>query len=55
VRAHQERSASRKNLYERKLEVEIDAKQRRLGELRMNDPEWKAINGQLTNLQKLQT
>lgn len=45
---------ARKNLFERKLEVEIDAKQRRLGELQASDPEWRVTNDQLRDLHALQ-
>ena len=44
----------RKQLFERKLAVEIDAKQRRLAELRPGDPDWKPIHDELTNLQALE-
>jgi len=44
----------RKQLFERKLAVEVDAKQRRLAELRPGDPDWKLIHDELTNLQALE-
>jgi len=44
----------RKQLFERKLAVEIDAKQRRLAELRPGDPDWRPIHDELTNLQALE-
>ena len=44
----------RKQLFERKLAVEIDAKQRRLAQIRVDEPDWKPIHDELTNLQALE-
>jgi len=44
----------RKQLFERKLAVEIDAKQRRLAQIRVGEPDWKPIHDELTNLQALE-
>ncbi len=44
----------RKQLFERKLAVEIDAKQRRLAAIRVGEPDWKPIHDELTNLQALE-
>jgi hypothetical protein len=44
----------RKQLFERKLEVEIDAKQRRLAELREADPQRQVVVDQLANLRALE-
>ena len=44
----------RKQLFELKLAVEIDAKQRRLAEIRVGEPDWQPIHDELTNLQALE-
>jgi len=44
----------RKQLFERKLAVEIDAKQRRLAEIRVGEPDWRPLHDELTNLQALE-
>jgi hypothetical protein len=44
----------RKQLFEHKLAVEIDAKQRRLADLRVGEPDWRPIHDELTNLQALE-
>jgi hypothetical protein len=45
---------ARKNLFERKLEVEIDAKHRRMAELQPGDPEMTSAQDQLRDLEALQ-